>query len=347
MTSKGASIAATQDRPTIHDVARRANVSPATVSKVLRGIGSAKPENIARIREAVRELGFRVDPLAANLRKAQRAIIGLVVPDFRNPLFGALVAEFEQLAAADGYRLVAVSSAETNEREEAQIEALLDWRVAGLIVIPTDGALTKAATIMEQGVATVLLDRVPANSPFDSVGVDNFAASAAVVRHLVELGHRHILLATSSLSRPNMQDRMHGAMSVAEAAGAAGMIEVLACGVDLPSALQAVAGRLDAGTMPTAIFTLFSPATLATLRELGRRGLAIPEDLSLVGFDDVEWLQVTHPPVAAVIQPVTELAHTTWAQMMRRLRKEAEGDAHFVVPCRLDFRGSVAPPRAR
>jgi LacI family transcriptional regulator len=346
MNASGAPKGTAQDRPTIHDVARRANVSPATVSKVLRGIGSARPENIARIKDAVRELGFRVDPLAANLRKAQRAIIGLVVPDFQNPLFGALVSEFEQLAAADGYRLVAVSSAETSEREEAQIEALLDWRVAGLIVIPTDGVLAHATTIEEQGVATVLLDRVPADCPFDSVGVDNFAASATVVRHLIGLGHRHILVASSSLTRSNMQDRMRGAMAAAEAAGAAGVIEVLACGVDLPSALQAVAGRLDTGAMPSAIFTLFSPATLATLREVGRRGLVIPDDLSLVGFDDVEWLQVTHPPVAAVVQPVIELARTTWGQMMRRLRKETRDKAHFEVPCRVDFRGSVAAPRS-
>lgn len=346
MAPKSTTLVAAPERPTIHDVARRANVSPATVSKVLRGIGSARPENIERIREAVRELGFRVDPLAANLRKAQRAIVGLVVPDFQNPFFGALVSEFEQLAMASGYRLVAVSSAEDRDREEAQIEALLDWRVAGLILLPSSDEPAGRTAIDEQGVATVLLDRAPASAPYDSVGADNFTASAAVVRHLIKLGHRRILLASANLSRPDMQDRLRGSMAAAEEAGIADRMEVLTCGIDVPSALQAVARRLDRNNLPTAIFTLFSPATLATLRELGRRGLSIPEDISLVGFDDVEWLQVTHPPVAAVIQPIAGLARTTWEQLMRRLQNRGEAVTRFEVPCQIDFRGSVAGPRA-
>ncbi|MDQ0394682.1 LacI family DNA-binding transcriptional regulator [Labrys monachus] len=332
------------ERPTIHDVARLANVSPATVSKVLRGVGAVKADNAARIHQAVRELGFRIDPLAANLRRSRRSIVGLVVPDFRNPFFGSIVAAFERLAESSGYRLVAVSSSEKPEREGSQIEALLDWRVAGLIVVPMGETPPVQASIRDQNVPMVLIDRVPDETGFDKVAVNNAEASAAVIRHLAGLGHRRILVACASPERTTMRERMRGVMAAAEAAGLAGAVEVVACGHDVASAMAAMAERFAAGNLPTAAFALFSPATLAILREVERRGLAVPRDLSVVGFDDVEWMQVTHPPIAAVIQPIEEIAGTAWTQLMHRLANPGGAPCSFEVTCRLDFRASVAPP---
>lgn len=332
------------ERPTIHDVARLANVSPATVSKVLRGLGAVKADSVARIHAAVRELGFRVDPLAANLRRSRRNIIGLVVPDFRNPFFGSMVASFERLTEGSGYRLVAVSSAEKVEREAAQIEALLDWRVAGMIVVPTDGQPAAEKSIVDQKVATVLLDRVPDETRFDKVNVNNAEACAAVIRELVAKGHKRILIALSSPELTNMRDRLAGVMAAAREAGIAEAIEVVVCGPDVATASQAMAARFDKGGLPTAVFALFSPATLATLREVERRGMTVPADLSVVGFDDVEWMQVTHPPVAAVIQPIEKIAEAAWAQLMNRLANPGETPQAFEVSCPIDFRGSVAGP---
>ena len=333
------------ERPTIHDVARLANVSPATVSKVLRGLGAVKAESVERIHAAVRELGFRVDPLAANLRRARRSIIGLVVPDFRNPFFGAMVASFERLAEGSGYRLVAVSSAEKIEREAAQIEALLDWRVAGLIVVPTAAHPAAEASMIDQKVATVLLDRVPDETSFDKVNVDNTEASAAVIRELTARGHRRIMVATATLERTNMRDRLAGVMIAAREAGIADLIEVVQCGPDVTTASEAIAARFDKGELPSAVFALLGPATLAILREVERRGLVVPTDLSVVGFDDVEWMQVTHPPIAAVIQPIDEIAEAAWQQMIARLASPTDPPRSLEVRCRLDLRGSVATLR--
>ncbi|GLS23969.1 LacI family transcriptional regulator [Labrys miyagiensis] len=332
----------TGERPTIHDVARLANVSPATVSKVLRGLGAVKAESVARIHAAVRELGFRVDPLAANLRRSRRSIIGLVVPDFRNPFFGSMVASFERLAEGSGYRLVAVSSAEKVEREAAQIEALLDWRVAGLIVVPTEARLAAETSILDQKVATVLLDRVPDESSFDKVNVDNIEASAAVIRELVAMGHKRIMIATATLERTNMRDRLAGVMMAAQEAGIADRIEVVQCGPDVGTATEAMVARFDKGKLPSAAFALLGPATMAILREVERRGLVVPADLSVVGFDDVEWMQVTHPPIAAVIQPIDQIAEAAWKQMIARLANPADPPRSLEVQCQLDFRGSVA-----
>src|SRR5260221_4277733 len=122
-------------RPTIYDVARMARVSPATVSKVLAGVSTVGRENAERVNEAVLELGYRSDPLAANLRRSKRSLVGLIVPDFVNPFFGALVSTIERLAEDSGYRLVAVSTSENVEREKSQIEALIDLPGGGLISV--------------------------------------------------------------------------------------------------------------------------------------------------------------------------------------------------------------------
>ncbi len=329
-------------RPTIYDVAHRASVSPATVSKVLRGVETVGADNASRVNKAVRELGYRRDPLAANLRRNRRALIGLIVPDFRNPFFGALVAEIEKLAEAGGYRLVAVSSSEAETMEHRQIEALLDWRVAGVILIPSSAGLASVRRLKAEAMPTIIVDRVAANSPFDGVGVDNAEASAKMVRHFYDHGHRHLLVAASAPDLPNMAERIEGVRAAARAVSEPMRIEILACGSSLDSATSAMARRFERGTPPKAVFALFIQATLAVLREVAKLNLRIPEDISVAGFDDFEWMQVMHPPVATVIQPVEELAARAWERLLHRIEHPDRAPAKLRIPCSVDFRGSIA-----
>ncbi|MBI2717262.1 MAG: LacI family DNA-binding transcriptional regulator [Rhizobiales bacterium] len=332
-------------RPTIYDVAQRARVSPATVSKVLRGVTTVSPANAERVNEAVQELSYRRDALAANLRRNRRAIVGLIVPDFRNPFFGALVAEIERLAEEQGFRLVAVSSSESAEKEAAQIEALLDWRVGGLIVIPATGQLASAARLRQEAMPLVILDRVPDRIPFDGVGVDNAEACAAMVRHFHDLGHRRLLVAASLPRLPNMAERLRGVAEAAEALAQPMDIETLFCGAGLDSASRTMARRFAEAPLPTAVFTLYIQGTLAVLRAIGAHDLAIPGEISIAGFDDFEWMQVMHPPVATVIQPVAKLARAAWEQLHLRIDHPLEPLVRRRLSCRVEFRGSIAAPR--
>ncbi|HFQ15401.1 MAG TPA: LacI family transcriptional regulator [Rhodobacteraceae bacterium] len=332
-------------QPTIVDVARRARVSTATVSKVLRGVATVRHENRQAVFEAVRGLGYRADPLAANLRSQRRSLIGLVVPDFENPFFGGLVAAYEMLAEASGYRLVSVSSREDPEREQEQIRMLLDWRVAGLIVVPVNPKFSMEFQESAAATPLVMVDRVPSQNRWDSVSVNNRRATAMVTRHLAALGHKSILVALSSETLPNMRERLEG---IRDVAGACDLdIEVLACGMNHHSTSRAVAARFDRGHLPTAIFSLFIQATLATLLETGRRHIVIPDDLSVVGFDDIEWMQATRPPIAAVIQPTEALVRTSWDRLCQRLENPAGDVTGQKVRCEIDYRGSIAPPRRR
>lgn len=345
MRSSTASKRRDMTRPTIYDVARNAQVSPATVSKVLRGVTTVGADNANRVMEAVRDLGFRSDPLAANLRRNRRSLVGLIVPDFKNPFFGALVAAIEQLAEGSGYRLVAVSSSETEKMEHRQIEALLDWRVAGILLIPSSANQTDQTLLLSEGTPFVIVDRVSPASPFDGVGVDNAEACATMVRHFYDQGHRKLLIAASLPDLPNMKERVEGACSAARSTAESMETEILYCGPDLAHATASVAKRFEQQAPPQAVFALFIQATLAVLREVDKLGLAVPRDISVAGFDDFEWMQVMHPPVASVIQPIEEMAAAAWKQLLHRIEFPDHKPLTVQIPCSLEFRGSIARPR--
>lgn len=334
-------------RPTIYDVAHRAEVSPATVSKVLSGVTTVGKANAARVLDAVRALDYRRDPLAANLRRGRRSLIGLIIPDFKNPFFGALISAIEQCSAASEFELVTVSSGPSGAAEARQIAALLDWRVAGMIVIPSSARFPSRRALQSAAVPTVLLDRISPELPFDGVGVDNDVACARMVGRFYDAGHRTLLVAASTPGLPNMRERIAGTCASGATMPEPMQIEVLSCGNDLAAATQVVADRFAEGPQPTAVFTLFIEATLAVLREVNRRGLSIPGALSLAGFDDFEWLQVMHPPIATVVQPIEAMAVAAWERLMQRI--ETPEPAHDLtrVPCQLDFRSSIAGPPSK
>jgi len=335
------------DRPTIYDVARQAAVSPATVSNVLRGVTTVSHENLQRVTKAVRELGYRRDPLAANLRSNRRSLIGLIVPDFKNPFFGALVASIEKLADTNGYRLVAVSSHGDAEAERQQVEALIDWRVAGIIIVPSSKSIAGEESLRAEAMPTVVLDRIAAGNQFDNVGVENARSCELMVRRFYDAGHRRLLVAVSSFALSNMRSRLNGVRAAARSMPEPMQIEILRSGLDLESATRAMSSRFENGEVPGAIFALFIQATLAALREIARRGLSIPHDISLAGFDDFEWMQVMHPPIAAVIQPVEALAECAFNRLAERIEEPHKLPSLDELSCALEYRGSIAAPRAQ
>lgn len=331
-------------RPTILDVAQEAGVSAATVSNVLNERRNVDSTLAQRVHEVVERIGYRVDPVAANLRRAKPFMVGLVVPDFSNPFFGELVDHVELLAEKDGYRLTVMSSREDAELEKSRIQALGDWRAAGVILVSVgrEGATRRA--LDEAGLPTVFVDRPAHDDSFDSVVVDNAKASGDALSCLVDAGHRRILIAASSKRVPNMADRVGGALSMAKKRGVANAVEVLECGASGSDARKVLGERLARSPRPTAVLTLYNIATLETMRVVNDLNVEIPADISVVGFDDAPWMQVARPPLTAVEQPVAKLAKTAWSSLMERIDgKELSGEIK-TLPCNLIDRASVAPP---
>ncbi|BCX19395.1 MAG: LacI family transcriptional regulator [Geminicoccaceae bacterium] len=333
-------------RPTVRDVARAAAVSPATVSNVLTGRRAVAPERAARVLAAVERLGYRPDPLAANLRSTRRAVLGVLVPELANPFFAELVEALERRARAAGWRLLVATSGEDRAEEPRAIEELVTWRPAGLVLVPVDDSFPARPIVERSGLPCVLVDRVPPGcEAFDSVAIDNPGAARAATARLLELGHRRILAVASTLAIANMRERVEGVAAAVTAAGA--RLDLLEAGAEAEPAAAAIAGKLDRSDPPTAIVALTTTLTLAALRALAETGRRVPADCALLGFDDHAWMQVARPAIAAVRQPIGELARLAFDRL--RLRAGAEQPlppCRVRLACDIAWRESIAGPPA-
>jgi DNA-binding LacI/PurR family transcriptional regulator len=328
-----------EDRPSIRTVAARAGVSTATVSNVLNLRRNVAPPLAARVHAAVAELGYIADLGAARLRSRRSNVAGIVVPDIANPFFAALVAELEEQARAVGYDLLMVSSGGDPRTEEARLRALLTWRPAGLIVVPSDDLLAARTIVRSVGVPMVVADRIPMQCDFDVVGVDNHAEAAVMIRHLIAGGRRRILVAPTDLSIGNMGERLAGCR---EAARGEAEIEVVEAGLTVAAARERLSARLGAGRRPEAIFALTNIVTLGTVGAMAERGVVAPRDLALAGFDDDEWMRVVSPSITVMRQPTVAMARAIWSRLMARIGGEAGPPQEVRLPCALECRGSTA-----
>ncbi len=339
--------------PSIRRVAQRAGVSTATVSNVLTGSRPVTPALAARVQAAVSELGYIADGGASRLRSRRSAVIGMLVPDIGNPFFANLAAAVEVLARRDRFDLLLASSGEDPAEQCDRMRALRAWRPAGLIVVPCDDAMTAGQLARDAGVPMVAVDRVPATGGawaeawgIDVVAVDNDLASRQVARHLFDLGHRRLLVLASQLAIGNVVERCAGIQAEAAARGPGVSVEILEAGFGLAASRAALGRRLSAPLLPTALFTLNGLATLAALEALTAQGLAVPEDIALVGFDDPAWMAVVSPPISAVRQPLAQMADVAWSRLRARIAGEGGPAQQIRLACSFEIRASSGPGRA-
>lgn len=332
-------------RPSIHDVASHAGVSAATVSKVMQGVTTVREENVLRVHSAVEQLGYRADPLAADLRRTRRRLIGAIVPEFESEFFGQMVTELERLAEQRGYWLVAASSGESEDREKEMLARMHDWRVAGVVLAPVRNEHGPAAGLMKAyGMNGVMVDRVLSDDAFDTVSADSASASAAVARELVGRGHRHILVVGLGEQAATVRSRLEGFRTAAAELAPDTRIDVILSDSAVAPLREAVADYFDRGEHPTAVYSLFLKGTLVVLSEFRRRGWHCPGDVSLIGFDDAEWMAVTWPAIAAVVQPVARIAAEAMNRLFSRIEGEDGAPVARLEPCNVLMRESVGPP---
>ncbi len=331
-------------RPSIQDVARSAGVSPGCVSNVMNG-RRRQDDPIGRaVLEAIEKLGYRRNTIASNLRRRESRIIGLVIPDFENPFFAELVAQLERCAEETQYRIVATSSREDPDIEAREIDELTGWRVAGILLIPSL-ATSLGRALDETETPFVLVDRVAPLTGLDGIGVDNADACEAVMRRLIELGHRRVLVAYLGDGIGNVTERLEGVKRAVAQSGVGIDVTYLPTGATVESARAAIDRYLDRHPAPSAIFSLFNPATLAAYGIAQARNLGPGRQTALVGFDDSAWMAQVHPPVAAIVQPVREIARQAWARLLARIEGDEATAGITRVNCRLEPRATlVAAP---
>ena len=326
----------------ITHVARLAGVSPATVSNALSGRKKVSAKLIKRVEAAVKTLDYRADPFASMLRSGEAKIVAVVVPDLDNPFFTSIVSAIEQYLGQDRYEVIVASAHGEESVERSRLKAILAWRPAGLIVIPCSDNFSGWDVLETSKTPYVIADRINGNPNADTVSLDNEAAAALGAQHLIELGHRNILIAASSLGLANIRERCSGAKQTLRSSGLPDPT-IVELGHTVDVACRRLSDWFDRNPSPTAIQALTNFTTLSVLTAMAERGLRLPEDVSLIGFDDYEWMSARETPLTAIYQPVREMGQILWERLSARIKGELSPAVHVRLPCELRVRASTAP----
>jgi LacI family transcriptional regulator len=340
--------------PTIKDVARRAGVSVATASNVVNGARPVGEASRKAVETAISELGYRVNRAAASLRSRQSRLAGMVVPDIANVFFAGMVDRVEQEAERAGYDLLIASSSEDPALERRRIEALIGRRVDGLIVAPSTDSSTDWCAEAASGALLppmVLIDRGAEAAGFDTVSAAGEAGGYEATRHLIERGHRDIAVLAYGLEIGNVNARIAGYRRALAEAGLAGRERIVASAPGLENLRAAIEHDLHRVDRASAIFALTNHSSLAAIKAARGLGLDIPGDLSIVGFDDVDWMCALRPYLTTVAQPIEEIAARSWSLLMRRIGGDIGARQRIELPCTLKVRESTgfsrSPMKAR
>ena len=296
------------------DVASLAGVAVGTVSNVLNHPDLVRPLTRARVEAAMEELGFIPNGSARQLRAGRSRCLGLVVLDVTNPFFTEVARGVEDYAQAAGYAVILCNSDEADDKERRYLRVLEEQRVRGILITPVHGRAPELRRIRERGTPVVLLDR-PGSAGQCSVAVDDRRGGEIAVSHLLELGHRRIALVNGPVAIRQCADRRRGALRALERAGldpAAVLVEVTVPAMNARAGAVAADDLLSAGPSgaagrPSAVFCTNDMLALGLLRRLGQAGVAVPGDLAVVGYDDIEFAADAAVPLTSVRQPKYQL----------------------------------------
>ncbi len=328
----------------IRDVADRAGVSVGTVSNVLNHVDRVKEDSVRRVHEAIAELGYVRNDAARQLRAGHSLMVGLVVLDVRNPFFTELARGAEREAARQGLSVVLANSDEDVAQEARHIDLFEQQRVRGILLSPYQEAGPRLRRMRDRGIPAVLVDRRGADDSFSSVSVDDETGGYLAARHLLDTGRRRILFAGGPLDMRQVEDRLGGARrAIAEVPGA--VLDTL------PSAASTVdAGRLAgdqvaalaASERPDAIFCANDLVALGVLQGLLTNGIRVPQDVALIGFDDIDFAAAAAVPLSSVRQPSNLMGETAMRLLLESADDPGRAPEYIVFQPELVARASTA-----
>ncbi|HEL4265375.1 TPA: LacI family DNA-binding transcriptional regulator [Stenotrophomonas maltophilia] len=321
----------------INDVARVAGVSKSTVSRVLGG-GPVSEAVRGRVEAAIRQTGYHPNLQARRLRARHTGIIGLIVADIRNPFFTALIRAVEEMAYREGLRVTLCNTDEDPEREALYLQLMHEERISGLIFAPTRTTVGRLERLALD-YPTVLVDRAAPGGSIDSVVLDNPAAMAGLVEHLVARGYRRIggLFGSTSTTAAERRDGYLAAMRTHGLQPDYREVEPTA-----EAAIATLDQWLADPSRPEALVASNSLLLMGALKAARSAGLAIPDALALAGFDNERWTEMVEPGITVIEQPVEEMGRAAMSLLLERLRAPELPVRRLVMTGRCVVRGSTA-----
>lgn len=314
----------------IKDVARYARVSIATVSNALNRPELLSSATRSRVMLAIDELGYVRSESARQLRAGQSRILGLLVLDMRNPFFVGVAHGSERAARAKGLGVMLCDSAQDSSAEELYLSLFAEQRVRGVLITPTDASTNHLDPLRRHGIPYVYVDRVANEDEACSVSVDDVVGGELAVGHLLEQGHEHISYVSGPMKLAQCRDRRQGAWRACDAAGADREAVTLleTANLDVEAGRDAGARLLGLRPRPTAAFCANDLLALGVLQAMVSAGVRVPDEMSIVGYDDIDFASAAAVPLTSVRQPAYGMGETATELL---LDEEAEHQHRHVV----------------
>ncbi|MGW0229206.1 LacI family DNA-binding transcriptional regulator [Actinopolymorpha singaporensis] len=334
---------------TIEDVARRAGVSRGTVSNVLNRPDVVSEATRARVLAAMSDLDFIPSQPARMLGGLRNRSIGLVMHDVGHPFFAEIARGVEDVTIRENYVLTLTSTRDDAERERSSLRLLIAQQVSGILLIPTASGAGEVQQVRERGVAAVLLDH-EGGAGECSVAVDDIRGGIAATQHLLSLGHRRLAFVGGPGRGRQHSDRLSGMRSALTTAG--GRVrpgvqvvtvpaDTIACGEEAARSLLADSARRS---RPTGILCGNDLLAVGLMRGLGSAGVSVPDDVAVVGYDDIELATLVGTPITSVRQPMYEMGHTAAELLVSEIRDRGHTHRNVRFVPELVVRDSTVRP---
>jgi DNA-binding LacI/PurR family transcriptional regulator len=341
----GVSVPTPNKRASIKDIARIANVSHSTVSRALRSSTLVNSETAEKIRRIAAENGFRASAVARSLATSRTHTIGVVVTSIADPFVAEVVAGIEEEANANNYSVFLANCNADPERELKVVQSFEDRRVDGIVVTASRVGALYARVLEGLQIPIVLLNNQHPSRFGHSVMIENFDASRQAVAHLIELGHRRIAYIGDRFGYGSDSERFSGYRSALDEADIPIDPDLFVHGDGKADSGMIAAERLLAILQPpTAIFCYNDMTALGALKAIRTRGLSVPEDISLIGFDDLPLALYMDPPLTTVRQPKHEMGRMAM-QVLLKMVAGSDANQNIKVSGELILRRSTAAPK--
>jgi len=330
--------------PTIHDVARLAGVAPITVSRVINNSGYISQDTRERVEAAIIELGYVPNIIARSLRSKRTNTLALVLTDITNPFFTVIARGVEDIASDAGFTVIYCNTDESVDEEAKYLQLLLQKQVDGILLVPARSTSRSIELIHEQGTPVVILDRRVPNVDADIVRCDSVEGAYRLIKLLIDQGHRRIAVLSGPLGVSTAEDRVVGYRTAMTEAGVSVDGLVFYGAYTQASGYEMAQQVLSQSPQPTALFAANNFIAIGALKALRDNGLKIPEDISIVSFDELPPMPIAEPFLTVAAQPAYEMGCKGTELLLNRLKGEAPSECQeILLPIELIVRRSSGP----
>lgn len=329
---------------TLKEVAEKANISITTVSRVINDPEKVKPKTRERVRLAMEALHFQPNRVAQRLRgtKGRSKLLGLIIPEIQNQFYSSIVRGIEDIAYRKNYAVILCNSDENPEKEKFYLETLRSESVDGIILPPVHDSSETIEELMKSGIPLICFDRKLTSHSVDTVVIDNEKGGYTATRHLLDLGHRSIAVVTSMQTLSSFDDRLKGYSKALKEEGIPIDEKLIMRGdhTSPEAGKELTHALLKLEPVPTALVVMNNQLTLGAIEALNESEYTIPDDVSIVGFDDLPWTKAISPPLTVMRQPGYEIGQRVAELFFQRIKDPKRKRVEIVMESELIVRKS-------